>query len=461
MVLALNAYSADETPTQAAAKPGDQVSESLKRLAVSIQRRQLTNGLRVVLNVDRSSPTVAICVTYDVGARNEQPGRTGFAHLFEHMMFQGSRNLEKGDHFTLITGHAGSLNGTTSSDRTNYFEALPSSSLELGLWLEADRMKTLAVNQENFENQRKVVQEEYRMRVSNAPYAVGRLELQELVFKGYFAYAHPAIGSMEDLDHAKLEWIRKFHQSYYAPNNAVLTVAGDFDTDFAMNVIQRSFGDAEPSDIPDYAPGALPEQTSERRLSLEDSNAKTPGVYYGFAIPPFRTDDHYALEVASMILAYGDTSRLYQRLVRERGVAQRVASWTHDNRGPDQFVVFSVLSENAEMSQVTQVMDEELQRLATQGPSASDLEKALNRLKHLFVFNLESNMDRARQLGEYELFWGDARLLTRELDHYLAVTPERIQAAAQKYLTPARRSVVEVHPANPKQSNPTPGAAAQ
>ncbi|HLV20429.1 MAG TPA: pitrilysin family protein, partial [Polyangiaceae bacterium] len=206
---------------------------------LSLQKATLDNGLRVVMNVDRSTPTVAVCVTYDVGSRNEERGKSGFAHLFEHIMFQGSRNVPKGEHFKLISARGGTLNGTTSPDRTNYYEMLPMNELALGLWLEADRMRWLDVTTENFENQRRVVQEEYRMRVSNAAYMQGLLRLRELAFADYWPYGHDAIGSMTDLDNARFEWVKDFHASYYAPNNAVLTIAGNFDTDEAMRLVRE------------------------------------------------------------------------------------------------------------------------------------------------------------------------------------------------------------------------------
>src|SRR5437016_1855785 len=198
-------------------------------LHIDVQRSTLPNGLRVVLSVDHTSPTIAVDVMYDVGARNEEKGHSGFAHLFEHMMFQGSKNVARGEHFQLIFGHGGTLNANTSPDRTNYFEMLPQSELALALWLEADRMKTLDVTQKNLDNQRAVVEEEYRMRVLNAAYQPSELRLEELVFQGYFPYEHSTIGSMEDLEAARLEWVKDFHDAYYAPNNAVLTVSGDFD----------------------------------------------------------------------------------------------------------------------------------------------------------------------------------------------------------------------------------------
>lgn len=434
-------------PGQAPSGVAQAASSGPKELGIKVQRARLKNGLRVVLNEDHSSPTVAVCVTYDVGSRNESKGRSGFAHLFEHMMFQGSRNVAKGDHFNLISSRGGILNGTTSSDRTNYFALLPSNALELGLWLEADRMTTLAVTQENFENQRSVVQEEFRMRVSNAAYAAGLMRMKELAFKGYWPYEHDPIGSMADLDAAKLEWIREFHAAFYAPNNAVLTIAGDFDPAEAMALVHRHFAEAQATTVPPYAPppGPAP-QTEPRFAEVLDQNARTPGLYLGWVIPPFRTPDHYALELAGVILGYGDSSVLHQKLVQEDASASSVVTWTYDHRGPDLFVVRGVLSESGQVDAVKQTIHAEVARLAGTGPSPDEVQKAKQRLQSFFLFGLEGNMERATQLSNYELFYGDARLLNEELKHYFAVTPAQIQRVARDYLGVAKSTTVVVRP---------------
>jgi len=447
------------TPLAIAAPPpappspatSDAAHDALERLRLSIHKSKLQNGLRVVMNVDRSSPTVAIAVTYDVGARNEQPARSGFAHLFEHMMFQGSKNVAKGGHFNLISARGGTLNGTTSSDRTNYFEVLPANELALGLWLEADRMRWLAVTPENFENQRAVVQEEYRMRYENAAYMRGMLRLGELAFDKYWPYAHSAIGSMADLDNAKFEWVRDFHRSYYAPNTAVLSIAGDFDEDEAMRLVHRYFDGAEPQmSVPAYSPPALPTQSSERRERVEDQNAKTPGLFYAWVIPPSRTPEHYALELAAMVLTDGESSRLYQRLVRDRALLRSISAWTNGHRGPDMFTIMAGLTSKATLALVSREIERAVQELSQAGPSLAELEKAKNRMRARFLFGLEPNLNRATRLGEFEAFWGDARLFTRELDAYLAVTHQEVRAAVGGHLVPSRRSVVEVVPKAPK-----------
>ena len=449
-VAALAASGAKVAPVSKAPAPPvgpDPAVLSLERFGVSIQRSKLDNGLKVVLNPDHSAPTVAVSVTYGVGSSSEVEGRTGFAHLFEHMMFQGSKHAKKGEHFTLISDRGGSLNGTTNSDRTNYYEVLPANELELALWLEADRMRWLSVTPENFENQRAVVQEEFRMRIQNQAYVPGTLRLGELVFQGYAPYAHATIGSMADLDAAKFEWVKDFHDQHYAPDNAVLTIAGDFEPDQAMALVQKYFAPAERKNPPALVFAPLPEKPNAGRASVEDTNARTPGFMFGFMIPPSRTPDHYALEMATLILSNGESSRLYKKLVHDRAVAERISAWTDDHRGPDQFSVMGVLTDKGKLSDVEAAVDAELAQLRSTPPSAAELEKAKRQLRSSFVFGLQTNNGRAIQLGEFESYWGDARLLAHELSQYLAVTPEAIQRAAARYLTPERRSLVEVLPA--------------
>jgi zinc protease len=434
----------------AAAPPAPSVTD----LALAIQRATLDNGLRVVMNVDHAAPNVAVAVTYDVGSRNEVPGRSGFAHLFEHMMFQGSGHVAKTEHFKLITARGGTLNGTTSTDRTNYFEMLPSSELPLALWLEADRMKSLAVNPENVENQRAVVEEEYRMRVSNQAYAEGFIKLRALAFQGYFPYEHDTIGSMADLDAAKFEYVSAFHDAYYAPNNAVLSISGDFDPDVAMDLVRQDFGDAKQAAVPPYAPpAAVPEQTAPRIADVSDTNARTPGLLDAWVVPQNRTPEHYALELAAIVLGDGESSRLFQRLVRSEAKAQSVSVGTNDQRGPDLFIVESVLSERGKMKDVESVVDSEIASLAATGPTPAELEKAKTRTASAFVFSLESNLHRANELGEFELFWGDARLLSRELAQYQGVTAADVKNAVKKYLTRPRQSTVHVLPVVEKAEN--------
>jgi zinc protease len=441
------------TPTRTGAASAPEEALTLK---LTIERATLENGLRVVLNPDKTSPTVAVAVTYDVGSRDEQRGRSGFAHLFEHMMFQGSRNVPRGDHFKLVSGHGGVLNGTTSSDRTNYFEVLPANELALTLWLEADRMKALDVSEANFENQRKVVQEEYRMRVSNAPYVPAAIRLEELVYQGYFPYEHSTIGSMQDLDDAKIEWVQEFHARHYAPNNAVLSIAGDFEPSEAMALVEKYFGPAKKTERAPYQDPPFPEQTSQRTAVIKDDNVLTPGVRYGWAIPPYRSADHYALELAAIVLGGGESSRLYQLLVRDKALVQDISVSTDDRRGPDLFSIDAILAKGAKMGEVEKLIETQLKGFA---PTDAELSKAKRRVESSFVLGLQSNMARARTLGEFEIFFGDARLINDELPLYLAVTKDDVKRVAAQHLSPTRRTIVETYPSRPPAEAETPPTA--
>lgn len=415
-------------------------------------RETLGNGLRVVMSPDDSIPTVAIAVYYDVGSRNEEQGRSGFAHLFEHMMFQGSANVGKGEHFRLVMNRGGSMNGTTSVDRTNYFETLPSNELALGLWLEADRMESLAVTAENFENQRQTVMEERRQSYENRPYMLSMLRINELAYGDYWPYAHSTIGDMQDLQNAPLEAVQEFFDTYYAPNNAVLTIVGDFEPEEAMELVRRYFGDIEPSVVPHYDPPELSPQTRERTDTMLDPNAELPAFHIAYHIPPMRHEDHYPLELLAIALGDGDSSRLYQKLVKDRPVLQEIHVSTDDRRGPDLFSFWAILASGHTGEEAREVIYEELQDIAQNGLSERELEKAKNRVRSSFVFELQSNLDRALRLSEYELYWGNAELLRDELDRYTAVTSEDVQRVARQYFESTNRTVLDVLPARQVQA---------
>jgi predicted Zn-dependent peptidase len=429
---------------------------------LDVQKVTLENGLRVVLSVDHTSPTVAVDVVYDVGSRNEERGKSGFAHLFEHMMFQGSGNVPRGEHFKLVTSHGGTLNGTTSEDRTNYFEMLPQSELALGIWLEADRMRSLDVSQSNFENQRAVVKEEFRMRVENAPYVPAYFRMRELVFQGYWPYEHPAIGTMKDLDAAALDWVRAFHDAYYAPNNAVLSIAGDFDPKEAEAHVRRYFGPikAQPA-IPKYEPGPVPEQKGARAAVVLDTHAKLHAMFDGWVIPPRREKDHHALELAAMVLADGESSRLHRLLVRERAVCAEVSAEAEGQRGPDIFMVQAKVASQAKPEEVARMLDAEIKRLGQGGPTEAEMTKVKNRVRAQFLRGLQSNFQKAQKLAEYELYWGDAAKLNDELASYLAVTDADIKRVVSQYLTEDRRSRVMVKPSTEKPADKAPTPKAQ
>ncbi len=418
---------------------------------------RLDNGLRVVMSPDHTSPTVAVAVYYDVGARVEEQGRSGFAHLFEHMMFQGSANVAKGEHFRLVSTQGGSLNGTTSEDRTNYFETLPSNALEVGIFLEADRMRSLAITEEHFENQRQTVMEERRQTYENRPYVLSYLQRDALSYQGYWPYEHSVIGDMSDLRRASLEDVRSFHDRYYAPDNAVISLAGDFEPDAALAFVRQHFGAIPARHAPPWADPGFTAQTAERTGSIDDRLAPLPAFHLAYHIPPRRTPDHYALEILSTVLANGESSRLYQELVKQREIASSIEVGTEDRRGPDVFTVFCVLASGHQPAEAREVIYRQLDAVAHQGVTTQELDKARTQFRTAFVFGLQSNLGRARRLAEYELYDGNAALLRSELDRYLAVTPADVQRVAATYFAATNRTVLDVVP---RHEAPAPAAAA-
>ncbi|HEY2513662.1 MAG TPA: pitrilysin family protein [Polyangiaceae bacterium] len=440
-------------PVASPAKKGG--ADDLPRLNLDVRKATLPNGLRIVLSVDHTSPTVAVDVLYDVGSRNEERGHSGFAHLFEHLMFQGSANVPRGEHIKLVSAHGGTLNADTTVDRTNYFDLLPASELPLGLWLEGDRMKSLDVSAANLDNQRQVVQEEYRMRILNAAYVPASFRLDELVFQGYWPYEHHVIGTMEDLNAAQLEWVRQFHRAFYAPNEAVLAVAGDFDPDLALDRIKTYFGDAPAAPSPPkFEAAPLPEQTAPREAVVEDAHARFPAVFYGWPIPPRRSPDHYALEIAGDILAGGESARLYKSLVHDRATAIEVSAGADGKRGPDEFSVVAKVSTKGTVAGVEKDLLAALAALAKTPPSDAEMTKVRHQRASSFLFGLASNYARAEQLATFEMLWGDAALLNGELDQYLAVTKEDVSRVVAKYLVPNHTSRVEVKPAASDETKP-------
>jgi predicted Zn-dependent peptidase len=425
---------------------------------LAVVRRTLPNGLRVVMNPDPTVPTVAVAVYYDVGSRNEERGRSGFAHLFEHMMFQGSDNVAKGAHFQLVMNRGGSPNGTTSHDRTNYFQTLPGNDLELGLWLEADRMRSLAITQDNFENQRQTVMEERRQSYDNRPYMGSMLRINELAYGDYFPYSHSTIGDMQDLQNAPLSAVQQFFDRHYAPNNAVLSIAGDFDPDRALSLVQKHFGDIARREVPKFEDtGPLPPQTAERTEVMVDPLAELPAFHIAYPIPTSRSPDHYALELLSIVLGDGESSRLYQKLVKDKQVVQEIDVGTDDRRGPDLFSFWAICAEGHTGKVARALIDKEIAAIADKGVSERELTKAKNRVRASFVLGLQSNMARAMNLGEFELYWGDAALLNDEPAHYLAVTAADVQRVAKQYFPASARTVLDVLPpsaASPAETAP-------
>ncbi|HJU91981.1 MAG TPA: insulinase family protein [Pyrinomonadaceae bacterium] len=406
----------------------------------------LANGLRVVLSPDRAIPVVSIAVYYDVGSRNEREGRTGFAHLFEHMMFQGSENVPKAAHFQYIFNAGGTMNGTTSTERTNYFETLPSNYLPLAFWLESDRMRSLKVTQENLDNQRNAVQEEKRLRYDNQPYVNAFLRMNELIFKNP-ANAHSTIGSMEDLDAATIDDVKEFFRIYYAPNNAVITVVGDFDNDEARALIEKYFSNIPAQPKPPSVDVSEPGEVTLREETFHDPLAPAPAFVLGWKIPERRTAEFYALSLAGTLLFEGDSSRLYQKLVKGDESVVSIEGGIDERRGPSALYIFALPKPGEEVSKIRDQIFEEISRIAADGPTEAEMEKLRNSLCNDAVRGRQSTMYRAQRIAEFALYDSDARLVDSELDHYLSVTAEDIKRTAARYLDVSNRVVLDIVPA--------------
>jgi zinc protease len=410
-----------------------------------IEQFTLDNGLRVVLSRDPAVPVVSVVVYYDVGSRNEKLGRTGFAHLFEHMMFQGSENVPKAAHFQYIFNAGGTMNGTTSTERTNYFETLPANQLPLALWLESDRMRSLKVTQENLDNQRQAVQEEKRLRYDNQPYINAFLLINELIFKNP-ANAHSTIGSMEDLDAATIDDIREFFRIYYAPNNAVLTIVGDFDIAQTRNLIAQYFGGIPRQPDPPPVDVSEPEEVGKSQEAYHDKLAPAPAFILGWKIPPRRTPDHYALSLAGDLLFAGESARLYQQLVKGDESVVSIQGEVDDRRGPSALYVFALPKPGEDISSIRDEIFNEIKRLATAGPSDEEMEKLRNTLSNDAVRGRQSTLYRAQRIAEFTIYDGDPQLFDHELDNYLRITADQIRAVTARYLDVENRVVLDVVP---------------
>src|SRR5262245_55354392 len=422
------------------------VTETFQLPPTPLEEFTLANGLRVVLSPDRAIPVVSIAVYYDVGSRNEREGRTGFAHLFEHMMFQGSENVPKAAHFQYIFNAGGTMNGTTSTERTNYFETLPSNYLPLAFWLESDRMRSLKVTQENLDNQRNAVQEEKRLRYDNQPYVNAFLRMNELIFANP-ANAHSTIGSMEDLDAATIDDVQEFFRIYYAPNNAVLTVVGDFDNDEARSLAEKYFANIPAQPMPPRVDVSEPEAVAFCEETFHDSLAPAPAFMLGWKIPERRTPDFYALSLAGTLLFEGDSSRLYQRLVKGDESVVSIEGGVDERRGPSALYIFALPKPGQDVKKIRAQIFEEITRIATDGPSEAEMEKLRNSLSNDAVRGRQSSMYRAQRLAEFALYDSDPRLIDSELDHYLSVTAENIKQAVARYIDVPNRVVLDIVPA--------------
>lgn len=435
---------------------GTASAQSGRSVHLDLKETRLANGLRVITGEDHTAPVIALDITYNVGSRNERQGRTGFAHLFEHMMFKGSENVGTGEHFYLVFNNGGTMNGTTNEDRTTYFEALPANQLDLALYLEADRMRSLVINKANLDNQRNAVQEERRLGVDNQPYGQSGEVQQGLIYDN-FAYKHTVIGSMADLNAATVEDVAAFFKTYYAPNNAVLTLVGDFKTADAVKKIKQNFEKIPRQPDPPDVDMTEPEQKAERRATVDDALARLPQVDVAFKAVPGNTPDFYAMQVLSAALQSGQSSRLYQALVKDKQLVTNVGGFMDEKRGTGALYISATLRQGVKPADVEAAIYDEIERLKKDGIADWELQKAKNTTRRNFINAMQSSLFRALNISVWTVYYNDSNLINTRLDKVAAVTKEDVLRVANKYLAPTNRTVVVTNP-KPKS---TPAAGQQ
>src|SRR6188508_3418168 len=405
----------------------------------------LSNGLTVVFLEDHSTPIVHLQMWYHVGSKNERPGRTGFAHFFEHMMFKGSKNVEPEGHPSYISSVGGQSNAYTNEDATVFWETVPSQYLPLILWLEADRLASLRIDEKVFKTEREVVKEERRMRIDNQPY--GRLN--ELIYDQAFTvhpYKHPTIGSMKDLEAASIEDVRDFFRTYYVPNNATLVIVGDFDTKEATELVEKHLGRVPkstrpvPRDIPKE-----PAQTKERRVRL-DENWPLPAVVVAHHITFDGHPDSYPLHIASKVLSDGESSRIYRKLVYDKQLALAAFGGGNIIEDPNLFFAVAIVQPGQRPEEAVDALIAELDRLRNEPISEGELQQAKNQFARDYILSRESNKDKASHLGHAVVIHNDVKTADGEFDIFMNITQADVQRVAQTYFKPENRLVLTIMP---------------
>ncbi len=405
---------------------------------------RLNNGLRVTLSEDRTAPIVAVNLWYHVGSGNEREGRTGFAHLFEHMLFQGSEHVGVNQHFELVQRAGGTLNGSTFLDRTNYFETVPSHYLDLALWLEADRMGYLlpAMTQEKLDTQRDVVKNERRWSVDNRPYGTWWEKLPALTFPPSHPFHHSLIGSMEDLDAASLDDIASFFRTYYTPDNAVLTVAGDFDPASVREMIERRFGSIpRGAGKPPLASVELPANFGEWKREIVQDNVPLPRLFLAFRIPPFGSTDWYAASVCAAVLGMRRGSRLYRSLVRNKEIASDATAFTYDlTKGSDLFIIDVTARPGIDDATLEKEVIAEVEALIANGVRDEECARSVALIETDFLASMQTAQERADRLSMFATYFDDPGRINTELDRYRAVTVADVNAFARRSLIAENRA---------------------
>ena len=423
---------------------------------IAFEQFTLPNGLRVIFSTDHSTPIVTVDVWYEVGSRNERPGRSGFAHLFEHMMFEGSAHVKKSEHGQLVERAGGNYNGSTAEDRTNYWETVPSNRLNLALWLEADRMRSLAITEQNFENQRQAVKEERRLRVDNQPYSAAFTDGLTWPFDSTscFPYAHTVIGSMADLDGAKLPDVQAFFDTYYAPNNATLVVVGDFSPGELRRLVNQYF-----AGVPSHAAPEAPRCDAStaaakrpQRREVHDAQANLDLVMRLYRIPEHRSADTPALEILNIILGQGESSRLNVSVVRRDKAAVGAGAILNpygSRNGPGVLAAYGIVNQGVSAERLDSLLGLQLDSIRANGITADELDKAKNVLRAGFIDNRETTLGKAEELHHYLTFHASIDEINTDLDHLVAVTSDDVKRVANTYLAPANLTLLIVRPGAP------------
>ena len=412
---------------------------------VKFEEYDLDNGMHVILHQDNSAPVVTTSVMYHVGAKDENPERTGFAHFFEHLLFEGTKNIPRGEWFTIVTSNGGSNNANTTDDRTYYYEVFPSNNVELGLWMESERLLHPIINQIGVDTQNEVVKEEKRLRVDNSPYGRFLENVKKNMFKKH-PYRWTTIGSMDHLDAATLEEFQAFNKKFYVPNNAVLVVAGDIDIPSVKKMVADYFGPIpRGEDIVRNFPKEDP-LTDVIKAKAYDPNIQIPAVMTAFRTPSFKERDAYVLDMISNYLSTGKSSKLYKKLVDEKKMALQAGAINLSQEDYGAYIIFGLpLGENS-LDDLVKEIDEEIVNLQNELISERDYQKLQNRFESQFVNSNSSIEGIANSLARYYMLYGDTNLINNEIDIYRSITREEIKEVAKKYLTLDKRLILEYLP---------------
>jgi zinc protease len=417
---------------------------------IPYSRHTLENGLDVLVHEDHGCPIVAVNLWYHVGSKNETPGRTGFAHLFEHLMFEGSEHYDKG-YFQPLQEAGALLNGSTNADRTNYWEVVPTNALELALWMESDRMGYLlpALTDAKFENQREVVLNERRQNYENRPYGFAGMAMMAALYPPNHPYNWMTIGAAEDIRAARLDDVRAFFQTYYRPRNASLALAGDVDTETAIELATRYFGDLESGDPPPRVAVTAPAPyTTERRLLIED-RVELPRIYIIWHSPSIFAEDDAELDLVAEVLASGKTSRLYRSLVYDDRMATEIAASQNSRELGGYFQVVATAAPGRTLTQLEQAIENAIANFVAEGPNPREIERCQAQAEANFVYRLQTVGGfggKSDQLNAYNVFVGDPGFFERDLDRYRRVTGPSMQRAARDWLAPERRVLLSIVP---------------